>query len=275
PSFIILLIFIFTPVIFSLYLSFHHWNVVSSNKPFVGLNNFIALFQDTLFWNSFKNTLIYTLHVPVGMVLSLGVAVLMNRDIRGIAFLRTIFFLPSISSFVAVALVWQWMYHPQFGLINYVLSLFGIGRVGWLTDPDLALISVMVLSIWIGIGYQMVIFLAGLQSIPNEMYESALTDGANAWQRFWYITLPLLRPTTFFVLVTSIINSFQVFTLIYVMTEGGPLHSTDVVVFRIFESAWDYLKMGYASAMSWILFIVIVIITWLQFKVFGREVHYR
>jgi multiple sugar transport system permease protein len=255
PSFIVLLIFIFTPLFFSLYLSFHQWNVVSSNKPFVALDNFSQLF--------------------LGMMISLFIAILMNRNIRGINLLRTIFFLPSVASFVAVALVWQWMYHPEFGLLNYLLSFLGIARIGWLTEPSLALLSIMVLSIWMGIGYQMVIFLAGLQSIPEEIYEVSLIEGANAWQRFWYITLPLLKPTTFFVLITSVISSFQVFTLVYVMTQGGPLQSTDVVVFHIYKNAWDYLKMGYASAISWVLFIVIMFITWTQFRFIGKGVDYR
>jgi multiple sugar transport system permease protein len=209
------------------------------------------------------------------MMISLFIAILMNRNIRGINLLRTIFFLPSVASFVAVALVWQWMYHPEFGLLNYLLSFLGIARIGWLTEPSLALLSIMVLSIWMGIGYQMVIFLAGLQSIPEEIYEVSLIEGANAWQRFWYITLPLLKPTTFFVLITSVISSFQVFTLVYVMTQGGPLQSTDVVVFHIYKNAWDYLKMGYASAISWVLFIVIMFITWTQFRFIGKGVDYR
>lgn len=275
PSFIVLLVFIFTPVFFSLYLSFHQWNVVAANKPFVGLENFSQLLRDRTFWNSFKNTLIYTLHVPVGMAISLFIAMLMNRKIRGVNLLRTIFFLPSVASFVAVALVWQWMYHPEFGLLNYLLSFFGVERIGWLSDPNLALVSVMILSVWMGIGYQMVIFLAGLQSIPEELYEVALTEGASAWQRFRYITLPLLKPTTFFVLITSVIGSFQVFTLVYVMTQGGPLRATDVVVFHIYKNAWDYLKMGYASAISWVLFIVIMLITWAQFRFIGKGVEYR
>ncbi len=275
PSFVVLLIFIVTPIVFSLYLSFHRWNVVSAAKPFVGFDNFVRLFHDRYFWNAFKNTAIYSLHVPVGMVISLAIALLMNRRMRGVTFLRTLFFLPSISSFVAIALVWKWMYHPQFGLANFVLRILRLPQLSWLSEPSTALISIMIVSIWLGLGYQMVIFLAGLQGIPRELYEAAITDGAGAWQRFRHITLPLLRPTTFFVLVTSIIGSFQVFAQVYIMTAGGPMNSTDVVVFHIYRNAWDYLKMGYASAMSWILFLVIVVVTWLQFRMIGRTVEYR
>jgi multiple sugar transport system permease protein len=274
PSFLILLVFVFTPVLFSLYLSFHEWNVVSSAKPFVGLDNFRRLISDHRFWHAFLNTVLYTLHVPVGMVIALILAALMNQDIRGVRVLRALYFLPSISSFVAVALVWKWLYHPQFGLFNYTLAIFGLPAYDWLADPNTALISVMILSIWMAVGYQMIIFLAGLQGIPGEIYEAAKVDGASALKRFWHITLPMLRPTTFFVLVTSMISSFQVFSLIYVMTQGGPVRSTDVVVFHIYQNAWEYLRMGYASAMSWVLFIVIVGATWLQFRFMGRNVNY-
>jgi len=275
PSFLLLLVFVFVPLFFSLYLSFHQWNVVSAAKPFVGLENFQTLFRDRQFWNALKNTAIYSLHVPVGMAGSLLVALLMNQKIRGVNFLRTLFFLPSVSSFVAIALVWQWMYHPQFGLANYLLNFFGLSPLNWLRAPSTALPAIMLMSIWTGLGYQMVIFLAGLQGIPNELYEAARTDGATAWQRFWKITLPLLMPTTFFILVTSIIGSFQVFSSIYVMTEGGPLHSTDVVVYHIYQNAWEYLKMGYASAMSWVLFVIIMITTWLQFKLMRKRLEYQ
>jgi ABC-type sugar transport system permease subunit len=274
PSLVILVVFIATPIFFSLFLSFHRWNVVSTAKPFIGLENFARLAGDRHFWNAFRNTAIYTLHVPVGMAISLAIAVLMNRRIRGVRALRTLFFLPSISSFVAVAIVWQWIYHPQFGLANFLLRTLHLPQIGWLSDPATALASIMLMSIWLGLGYQMVIFLAGLQGIPRELYEAAITDGASAWQRFIHITLPLLRPTIFFVLVTSLIGSFQVFSQVFIMTSGGPLSSTDVVVFHIYQNAWDYLKMGYASAMSWVLFIIIMVITWLQFRVMGRRVEY-
>ncbi|HMB93796.1 MAG TPA: extracellular solute-binding protein [Rhodothermales bacterium] len=274
PSFILLLIFILTPVLFSLYLSFHEWNVVSSNKPFVGLDNFVRLFDDRRFWHAFVNTAVYTLHVPLGMAIALVLAVLMNQNIRGARLLRALYFLPSISSFVAVALVWKWLYHPQFGLFNYGLAVFGLPPLDWLSNPQTALLSVMLLSIWMAVGYQMIIFLAGLQGIPGEMYEAAEVDGAGPLRRFWHITLPMLKPTTFFVLVTSVISSFQVFSLIYVMTQGGPVRSTDVVVFHIYQNAWEYLQMGYASAMSWVLFLVILLATWIQFRLAGRDVSY-
>lgn len=275
PSAIHLMIFVITPLLFSFYLSFHQWNIILPIKPFVGLENFKQMFSDRDFLNALKNTAIYSLHVPIGMTISLLIAVLLNQKIPGVNIFRTLFFLPSISSFVAVALVWAWIYDPQFGLANYILSFFDIKPLGWLTEPATALISIMIMSIWLGIGYQMVIFLAGLQSIPSHLYEAAEIDGAGWWVKFSRITLPLLTPTSFFVLVTSMIGSFQVFASIYVMTRGGPIRSTDVAVYHIYQSAWEYLDVGYASAMSWVLFIIIVSITAIQFKLIPREVEFE
>jgi ABC-type sugar transport system permease subunit len=168
----------------------------------------------------------------------------------------------------------MWIYHPSFGAANFFLNLVGLPPLQWLNSAQTAMISIIIFSVWLGLGYQMVIFLAGLQGIPDELYEAALIDGASGWKRFWRITLPLLKPTTFFILVTSLIGSFQVFTSVYVMTGGGPVRSTDVVVYHIYQAAWEQLRMGYASAMSWVLFIIIMIATWVQFKLMGREVEY-
>ena len=208
------------------------------------------------------------------MAISLTVAMLMNQRLRGVNFLRTLFFLPSITSFVAIAMVWQWIYHPQFGLINFLLSKLGLSPLPWLTHPNTALLSIMIMTIWMSIGYQMVIFLAGLQGIPEYLYDAARIDGASVWHRFCHITFPMLTPTTFFILVTSVISSFQVFTSVYVMTEGGPSRSTDVVVYHIYQNAWEYLKMGSASAMSWVLFMIILFATIIQFKLIGTKVDY-
>jgi ABC-type sugar transport system permease subunit len=272
PSLALLLIFTAAPLLFALYLSFHGWNLLEPAKPFVGLRHYLELAGDSLFWNAAKNTAVYSLYVPISMACALGVALLLNRRIKGVALLRAIFFLPYITSFVAISIVWQWMYDPDFGLFNWVLGMVGLGPFPWLNSPSTALLALIILAVWIHIGFQMIIFLAGLQAIPNELYEAATIDGAGSWRRFWKITLPLLRPTTFFVLVTSIIGSFQVFTFVYVMTEGGPLHATDVIVYHIYQNAWQFLRMGYASAMSWVLFAVIFLITLLQFRFLGRKV---
>ncbi|MFH0988802.1 MAG: extracellular solute-binding protein [bacterium] len=274
PSLFHLSVFLFTPILFSAYLSFHRWDIVVPEKPFVGLDNFSELFHDPMFWNALKNTLLFSLNVPLGMVISLSVALLMNQKIKGLSALRTLYFLPSVTSFVAIALVWMWIYHPTFGIANFLLSLFGLGPLQWLNSTNTAMVSIIIFSVWLGLGYQMIIFLAGLQGIPEELLDASKIDGASTWGRFWRITFPLLRPTTFFILVTSLISSFQVFTSIYVMTGGGPVRSTDVLVYHIYQSAWEQLRMGYASAMSWILFIIIMVMTWIQFKVIGRNIEY-
>jgi multiple sugar transport system permease protein len=274
PSLFHLTVFIFTPIIFSAYLSVHRWDIIVPNKPFVGLANFADMFNDDYFWNALKNTFIYALNVPFGMVLSLGVALLMHRKLKWLGFLRTLYFLPSVTSFVAISLVWMWIYNPQFGVANFFLNMVGLPSMKWLNSPQSAMYSVMLFTIWLGMGYQMIIFLAGLQGIPEELYEAARIDGANGIQRFFKITLPLLRPTSFFILVTSLISSFQVFTSIYVMTSGGPERSTDVIVYHIYQAAWEQLRMGYASAMAWVLFILIMFVTWLQFKFNSKDISY-
>jgi multiple sugar transport system permease protein len=271
PSLVLLLIFSAAPLLFAFYLSFHGWNLLEPAKPFVGLQQYVELAGDGLFWNAAKNTAVYALYVPLTMACALGVAILLNRRIRGVAILRAIFFLPYITSFVAISIVWQWMYDPNFGILNWSLGLVGLGPFPWLNSPSTALFALIIMAVWIHIGFQMVIFLAGLQAIPNELYEAAMIDGAGPWRRFRKITLPMLKPTTFFVLVTSIIGSFQVFTFVYVMTEGGPLHATDVIVYHIYQNAWQFLRMGYASAMSWVLFAVIFAITLIQFRLLGRR----
>jgi multiple sugar transport system permease protein len=272
PAAVHVAVFTFGPVLFALYLSFQKWEILNPIKEFVGLSNYLELFKDPLFWMSLVNTLVYSLHVPVTMAIALALALALHEKVRGVTLLRTLFFLPYITSFVAISTVWQWLYNPEFGMLNYLLSLFGLGSVNWLSDPATAMISVMVLSVWIQLGYQMVIFIAGLQGIPNHLYEAAIIDGAGPWVRFRRITLPLLRPTIFFILVTSIINSFQVFTYVYVMTQGGPLHSTEVLVYHIYKNAWEYYRMGYASAVSWVLFVMIMAVTLIQFAYFRKRI---
>jgi len=280
PSLIHLIVFILTPIVFSAYLSFHCWGIVVPDQPFVGLDNFRELFSDPEFWNAFKNTFIYALNVPLTMVISLAVALMMHKRLKGIGYLRTLYFLPSVTSFVAISLVWIWIYHPTFGMANFVLNLLGLPALQWLNSTEqflfipLAMISVIIFTVWLNLGYQMVIFLAGLQGIPQDLYEVARIDGAGPWTQFWKITFPLLKPTTFFILVTSFIGSFQIFTSIYVMTQGGPIGMTDVFVYHIYDAAWNQLRMGYASATSWILFAVILIATAVQFKLIGKNVDY-
>lgn len=274
PSFLHIIVFFVGPVLFIFFLSFHQWNIILPKKPFVGLRNYIELLKDENFLRSILNTFYYALHVPIGMSVSLVLAVIINRKIRGINLLKTLFFLPSVSSFVAIALVWQWIYNSRFGLLNFLITRLGFDSVKWLENPKTAMPALIIMSIWVGLGYQMVIYLAGLQGIPQHLYESARIDGANRFQRFFRITLPLLKPTTFFILVTSLIGSFQVFTQVFVMTRGGPLRSTDVVVYHIYKNAWINMQMGYSSAMAVVLFAVIFLITLAQFKYYGKDIEY-
>jgi len=266
-----LAVFTLGPLAFAAWLSLHRWNLVDVARPFVGLGNYLALVGDASFWNALANTAILTLHVPVAMALALAFALLVHRRTRTLSVVRAALFLPSITSLVAIAIVWQWILNADYGILNWLLGLAGIAPVRWLTSPRTALLSIMILSVWLVVGYQMVLFQAGLASIPDELYEAARIDGAGVWRRFWHVTLPGLRHTLFFVLVTSVIGSFQIFGAVYVMTEGGPLGATDVAVYHIYKEAWEFLRFGSAAAQSWALFAVIFVVTWLHFRFLERE----
>jgi len=266
-----LAVFTLGPLAFAAWLSLHRWNLVDVARPFVGLGNYLALLGDASFWNALANTAILTLHVPVAMALALAFALLVHRRTRTLSLVRAALFLPSITSLVAIAIVWQWILNADYGILNWILGLVGIAPVRWLTSPRTALLSIMILSVWLVVGYQMVLFQAGLASIPEELYEAARIDGAGVWRRFWHVTLPGLRHTLFFVLVTSVIGSFQIFGAVYVMTEGGPLGATDVAVYHIYKEAWEFLRFGSAAAQSWALFAVIFVVTWLHFRFLERE----
>lgn len=274
PASLHLAAFSFAPMLFALYLSVHRWNPIEPIQPFVGLSNFAALAHDPLAWIAVRNTLLLTLHVPVAMAIALTIALLLRRRTTGALVGRLVFFLPYASSVVAVALVWQWLYHPAFGVVSWVARSIGVAPLDWLGDPRTALVAVMIVSVWLQVGYQMVLFLAGLQAIPKDYDDAARVDGAGPWQRFWRVTFPLLRPVTLFVLVTGVIASFQVFTLVYVLTGGGPSHATDVIVFRIYQMAWQLLQFGGASALSLVLFVLLFVATWIQFRLLGRRVEY-
>lgn len=274
PVFIHLMIFVIVPIIFAFILSFQNWNMLNPNKQFVGLANYKRLFTDEIFFLSLKNTLWYTIgSVPLCIVFSLLLAVGLKRKTRANSILRTCFFLPVIVSLVVTSVVFTWLFDPMIGLVNYYLGKIGIGPLVWLSDPDLALITLMIVSIWKNVGYYMVIFLAGLQAIPDVYYEAARIDGANSITQFFKITLPLLKPTTLFVLIMSVMNSFQVFDQVYLMTSGGPVNRTKVIVFYIYETAFYFFEMGYASALSFALFIITLVLTLLQFKCFPPETY--
>jgi len=274
PAALHLAVFSAGPMLFAAWLSLHRWSLVDPVRPFVGLANFAALGDDPLVGPSLRNTALYALYVPVTMALALVAALALNRPGRLVRWVRTAFFVPYVSSVVAVALVWQWILNPDFGLLNGALAAIGVAPVDWLGDPRTALLAVMLISVWVQLGYQMTVFLAGLQGIPQAYFDAARVDGAGAWQRFWRVTFPLLRPVVLFVLVTGVIGSFQVFTYVYVLTDGGPLHATDVVVYRIYQVAWEFLQFGYASALALVLFALLLGLTWAQFRLLGRRVEY-
>ncbi len=273
PSFLHLALFFLIPLGFSLWLSFHDWRGLNTrNPPFVGLENYQFMLGDRRWWNAVLNTLYYTfVSVPLGMVVSLGIALLMNLRIPGVYLFRAIFFIPVITSWVAVSIVWLWVLDGNIGLLNYGLSLLGLGGPDWLANPRTAMLALILIATWKGAGFQMIIWLAGLQGIPREMYEAAIVDGATRWQRFRYVTLPLLAPTTFFLLITGVIGSFQVFTPVFVLTQGGPLNSTDVAVYRIYQRAFVNFDFGYASALAWVLFAFIFVATLIQLAYMRRN----
>jgi multiple sugar transport system permease protein len=274
PTLVGLLLFSAGSVIATFFISFTRWPIVTSPQ-WIGLGNYRTILHSHLFWEVFWNTMYFVvLAVPLSIASSLGAAVLVNRQTRGIRFFRTAYFLPVVSSMVAVALVWSFIFNPEYGLLNYLLKLVGIRGPAWLYDAHWALPAMVIVTVWKGLGYSMVIFLAGLQSIPEDLYEAAALDGAGSARRFWRITLPMLSPTLFFVLVITLISSFQVFEQTYVLTRGGPGNATLTLSYHIYESAFQFFQMGYAAAVSYVLFAFIFLITLLQFKLQHRWVHY-
>lgn len=263
PNFLVILFFTFIPVFFALYMSFTDWNILS-DPNFIGLENYEKIFSDPLAKETFLNTFYFAVvSVPINVFLTLLLAVLLNQKIKGITFFRTAYYLPVISASVAVSLIFMWILANN-GLLNQILGGLGIEPVRWLTDPKIALNSVIGVTIWKGLGLNMIIFLAALQDIPKELLEAAAIDGANAVQKFFKITIPLLSPVIFFVTITGVIGSFQSFDLVYNMTRGGPGHSTTVIGFYIWRQAFDYLHMGYGAALAFIVFAAILVLTILQ-----------
>lgn len=267
PNFIGFMMFLFIPIVAAFVLSFMEYDVISPMK-FIGLANYIEMFKDPIVAETLRNTLVYTIIVvPVGMVLSLTLAVALDQNIAGRRIFRAVYFLPSITSMVAVAVVWQWIYNPEFGLLNYVLSWFGIDGPSWLSSSKTSLLSIAIVGIWKGLGYNMLLFLAGLQGISNSYYEAARLDGANKFQEFRYVTFPMLRPTTFFIFIMSIIGSFQVFDSVMLMTGGEPGRSSSVLVHYLYQNAFEYFRMGYACAIAYLLFFIVVTLTLINLRV--------
>ncbi|MDE0143191.1 MAG: sugar ABC transporter permease [Caldilineaceae bacterium] len=268
------IIFTAGPMLASLYISFTRWEIVTPSV-WVGGAQYVKLFNDDRFWLSLYNTSYYVfIGVPLHLFFALLAALAVNMNLRGIHFFRTAYYVPSLTPVVANSILWVWIFHPEWGLANAFLEWIGLEGLYWLQDPRLAKPALIVMSFW-SIGGQMLILLAGLKGIPLELYEAASIDGANWWSRFWRITLPLLTPALFFNLIIAIIGAFQVFTQAYIMTEGGPNYSTLFYLLYLFRAAFENFRMGYASAMAWVLFVIVLTFTALQFILSDRWVFYE
>lgn len=268
-------VFTLLPVAIALYLSLTNYDVFT-RLDWVGGANYQDVFDDEFFWRALINTTTYTAWtIPLSMAIGLGLALLLNQKLRGLGIYRTIYYVPVVTSMVAVAMIWIQLFDPLYGVISNSLDAIGIRGIDWLGDPNLAMPSVIVVSVWKVIGWNMLIYLAGLQGIPEYLKEAAAIDGANRWQSFFKITLPLLQPTTFFIFVTSLIGAFQVFDQVYVMTGGGPANATTTLVHQIYNAAFKALDMGYAAAMSFVLFGIILLISLLSMRAIRGEVAYQ
>lgn len=275
PNIVGFLMFTALAVVTAFGLALTEWDLLIPPK-FIGAANYVKLLtRDTVFQQALLNTAYFVAGVvPLEVIGALLLALLLNQPIRAMTIYRAIYFVPTVTSLIAVSIVWQWLYHSELGLVNYFLGAVGVPRINWLGSTEWAMPAVIFMSAWKALGYYAVIFLAGLQGIPEHLHEAAQIDGANSWQRFWRITLPLLSPTLFFVLVISIIRAFQVFDQVLIMTRGGPANATSTIVYFIYNSGFVWFRMGYAAAASWVLFAVIFIVTLIQARWQRRWVHY-
>ncbi|MEM5948283.1 sugar ABC transporter permease [Spirochaetia bacterium 38H-sp] len=276
PWLIGFLCFMLAPLVGVILISFMRWDLITS-PHWVGIENYKKLFQDPLFWQSLKVTLIYAAgRVPLGILTALVTALLLNQKVKFIGFWRVVYYMPVVLPPVAISLIWMWIYNGQYGVINSIIhGLFGIQGPQWLNDPVLVLPALMVMAVWSAAGRNMIIYLSGLQGISNELYEAAIIDGASSWTRFWKITLPMLTPVIFFHMVTGMIETFQLFTQAYVMTEGGPNNASLFFNYYLYQKGFQQYQMGYAAAMSWVIFLLIVGLTLLIFRSSKAWVYYE
>lgn len=275
PFLIFFSIFVIRAVITAVQMSFYDWQILRPVRPYIGLDNYAELFADDVWWESLRNTVIFTVFTVIGTtVVALLSAVAVIQPIRAQGFFRVLLYMPSLFSVGAVGLIWVWLLNTQFGVVNYGLSFFGVRPVNWLGDPNLVLPSLSLTTIWWGFGFPMLIFIAGLQGIPESLYEAARIDGASAMQIFFRITLPLLRPTILFVTVTGVISHFQVYGQPFIMTNGGPGRSSYSVIFYLYQIAWTAFRMGYGAAVAVALAVIIATMTAAQFLFIGRRVEY-
>lgn len=276
PSIILFGAFLFYPLFKTMYLSFFLTNARGETTVFVGLQNYIEMFTSPIFHQSMKSTFLFVLYtVPTTIIIALLLAVLANEKLKGIGFFRTIFSSTMGISVAAASVFWLYMFHPSIGFLNQILELFGVESIGWLTDPKWALLAVAVTTIWMNLGFTFLVLLGGLQSIDSYLYESADIDGAGYFYKLRRITIPMLSPTLFFVITVTIINAFQTFGQIDILTQGGPQNSTNLIVYSIYREAFSNYQFGTASAQAIVLFIIILIMTIIQFKLGERKVHYQ
>ena len=262
------------PMLYSVFLILHKWNMLAPPR-FIGTGHFERMLNDPLVGKSLINTAYYTfIGVPLQLVVAFALAVMLNQQIRGLSLYRTVYYLPSITPAVAFAVVWVQILNPEFGVLNEVLHWFGLGPINWLFEPGWAKPALIIMSLWLT-GFQMIIFLAGLQGVPQELQEAAEIDGANAWRRFLNVTIPIISPIIFFNMIIGIIASFQVFTTVFIMTDGGPQNATLFMVLYIYRNAFELFRMGYAASLAWILFLIIMAFTAIQFFFANRWVYYE
>lgn len=274
PAILVFFVFIFLPMGIALFVSLHKWNLLSAMK-FVGFTNYIKMVGYEHFWNSLRVSILYVIGtVPTTIIFALLIAILLNQKIRALSFFRIMIYLPVITSMAAAAVVFIYLFDPEYGFINYVLSMIGIPPLRWLNDRNQALIAVIIVGIWKRVGFNTIILLAGLQNISSVYYDAAKIDGANSLQMTRHITIPLLSPVTFFVTVIQVIASLKVFTSIVIMTNGGPARGTEAIPYYLYKNAFQFHKMGYASAVAYILFVIIFVFTLAQFKFGEKKVHY-
>ena len=275
PFMIFFAIFVVRAVIAAVQMSFFDWHILRPSRPYIGVENYMELFNDDVWWIALQNTIYFTALTVTGTtIVALAAAVAVTRPIRGAGFFRILLYVPSLLSVGAVGLIWVWLLNTQFGIINYGLSFVGMRPVNWLGDPNLVLPALSLTTIWWGFGFPMLIFIAGLQGIPESLYEAARIDGASGWQVFWYITLPLLRPTILFVTVTGVISHFQVYGQPFIMTNGGPGRSSYSLIFYLYQIAWTAFRMGYGAAVAVVIALIMAVITTFQFVFISRRIEY-
>ncbi|MHB1653343.1 MAG: carbohydrate ABC transporter permease [Desulfitobacteriaceae bacterium] len=275
PAMIFLIVFVLLPLILTFGLSFTDWNLISPNFNWVALENYKKMMQDQDFWQVVKNTFVFGgFSVGLTIVFALLLAMFMDKKIRGMQWVKSLVFLPYITPMTAVSVLWIWMFDQYFGLFNWFLGLFGIPQLPWLTQPGWAMVAIIIMKIWKVVGYYAILFVAGLQNIPDQFYEAARIDGASERRIFFTITLPLLSPFILFVMSVAIIASFQDFDQVYMMTQGGPANSTNMIIYYLYQYGFEFFEVGYASSIAVLLFAVLFVITWLQFYVSKKWVHY-